>query len=286
MKSKSKRAKKKTTVKKSTPKKSTKKKAKSSKSQKKKINKSELCQAINPEGSRFKSKIGLKDIEKIRELVALHRHKNGYKEPSYSDSFVPIVRAHMADGKDLGDFAKLVDVHYNTVTIWAGERRAFFDAIVEGQLEFIDSLGPRLIDHMMSGHSFESFGGIVNKSRQWLYDLAREDPMFAKAKEVGTTRSMVMWEQLLKAQSSGTLQRVKETVPVLDGDGNPKMDENGNAVERRIYAPTMGSDRSLQFAMRARFKYYRPEDGQSDQTVKDELAGALAALDEEEKNSK
>jgi len=262
--------KKKTTVKKSTPKKA----------------KSKSVTPVKIKGkSRFSSKIRMCDIEKVRDLIALKRHNSDDQKLKYSDTFVPLIRDNMAQGRDLNDFAKLVGVHTNTITVWAQTYRGFLDALIEGQLEFIDSLGPRLVEHMIAGNSFESFSGVIGKSRQWLYDLVREDPMFAKAKEIGTGKSMYMWEQLLKAQASGTLQRVKETVPVMDDDGNPQIDGNGNAIERRIYTPAMGSDRSLQFAMRARFKFYRPEEGQSDQTVKDELAGALAALDEEEKGS-
>lgn len=54
---------------------------------------------------------------------------------------------------------------------------------------------PMLIEHMREGYSFESFGGIVGKSKQTLYNWEKAFPEFLDAKKIGETASLLYWEK-------------------------------------------------------------------------------------------
>jgi hypothetical protein len=51
-----------------------------------------------------------------------------------------------------------------------------------------------LLDHMETGGSFEGFGGIARVSKQTLYDWCDAHPEFLDAKQVGTSLSLLWWE--------------------------------------------------------------------------------------------
>ncbi len=52
-----------------------------------------------------------------------------------------------------------------------------------------------LIDHMAQGLSFESFGGVVDVSKQTLYDWEKVNPEFLDAKKRGESHSRLVWEK-------------------------------------------------------------------------------------------
>jgi hypothetical protein len=54
----------------------------------------------------------------------------------------------------------------------------------------------QLISHMQQGLSFESFGGVIGKSKQTLYDWLDAQPTFLDAKMVGAEASRLFWEEL------------------------------------------------------------------------------------------
>jgi len=231
-------------------------------------------------------KISPKNIVEIRAILTAREEKNNPTKVKYSDEFVPMILAHMQNGGELKGFADLVRCSESTVHRWVTAHANFSDAVIDGQLYFIESLHEKLIDWMCDGHSFESFGGIIGRGRDWLYDLAKFDPVFASAKEIGTLKSMGMWENLLKAQVSGTLARLKTSTPIRNKNGDVQLDGSGNPITKKEYVPAMGSDRALMFAMRARFKEYRPEEGVDSNEQKGELDDAIAALDAEQKDGK
>lgn len=54
-----------------------------------------------------------------------------------------------------------------------------------------------LIDHMASGFSYESFGGLeeVSVSKQTLYDWENAYPDFLDAKKIGSQKNLMFWER-------------------------------------------------------------------------------------------
>jgi len=54
-----------------------------------------------------------------------------------------------------------------------------------------------LVEHMSKGHSFESFGAVVNVGRKTLYDWADNNPEFKEAKELGDEKVTYLIEQVL-----------------------------------------------------------------------------------------
>lgn len=67
-----------------------------------------------------------------------------------------------------------------------------------------------LVDHMKGGLSFESFGGVVGKSKQTLYDWEKIHPEFLDAKKLGETLSQLWWERLGKAAMVGQAQTLPD----------------------------------------------------------------------------
>lgn len=53
-----------------------------------------------------------------------------------------------------------------------------------------------LIEHMAAGLSFESFGAVVECSKQTIYDWLDAQPEFLDAKKIGTAKSLLFWEKL------------------------------------------------------------------------------------------
>ena len=53
-----------------------------------------------------------------------------------------------------------------------------------------------LIKHMEQGLSFESFAGTISTTKKTLYNWADANPDFLHAKEIGTEKCRVFWEEL------------------------------------------------------------------------------------------
>jgi len=53
-----------------------------------------------------------------------------------------------------------------------------------------------LIEHMEKGLSFEAFAGLVGVTKKTLYSWFEQNPDFLNAKEIGTARCRIFWEQL------------------------------------------------------------------------------------------
>lgn len=53
----------------------------------------------------------------------------------------------------------------------------------------------RLIDHMASGLSFESFAGLVGTCKDTIYEWANAHSLFSEAKKEGFERNRLFWER-------------------------------------------------------------------------------------------
>lgn len=53
-----------------------------------------------------------------------------------------------------------------------------------------------LIAHMNKGLSFESFAGVIDTTKKTLYSWTEEYQEFLNAKEIGTEKSRIFWENL------------------------------------------------------------------------------------------
>jgi len=53
-----------------------------------------------------------------------------------------------------------------------------------------------LIEHMADGFSFESFGALVDCSRQVVHDWVKVYPEFLEAKREGDVKAQIWWEKL------------------------------------------------------------------------------------------
>lgn len=53
-----------------------------------------------------------------------------------------------------------------------------------------------LIKHMEKGFSFDSFGGVIDVTRETMYQWVKNYPEWAEAKELGFQKCRVFWEDL------------------------------------------------------------------------------------------
>lgn len=53
-----------------------------------------------------------------------------------------------------------------------------------------------LVEHMGEGFSFESFGALVNCSRQVVYDWCKQYPEFLESRKEGDVKAQIWWEKL------------------------------------------------------------------------------------------
>lgn len=72
-----------------------------------------------------------------------------------------------------------------------------------------------LVDHMARGHSFESFGSVVNKSRKTLYKWVDKFETFSEAKEIGTLKSLEFFEKLGMAAMAGRIKGFQAAVYIF-----------------------------------------------------------------------
>jgi len=93
-----------------------------------------------PTSPRIYTKVTPANIESVRELMALKMEMNSLTKVKYSPSYVAMMKAHASEGKDMMEFAHLVKISRDTVREWARRHPAFSEAIVEGQIYFIESL--------------------------------------------------------------------------------------------------------------------------------------------------
>jgi transcriptional regulator with XRE-family HTH domain len=71
-----------------------------------------------------------------------------------------------------------------------------------------------LIEHMSKGLSYESFAGFIGVSKQTIYDWEKANPEFLDAKNIGTEKARLWWEQ----KAADYLINTDETI--RDSEGN------------------------------------------------------------------
>lgn len=272
--------------KKSKAKKKSKKKAQVKKkaSSKAKSKKSAAKKSKANPAPRITSKVSPSNIEKIEAMLEHGMALLNADHLKFDPSYIPMATANFEAGNDINDLADLIGVTEQTVRNWTGQSLAFHDAIVRGQASFIKGLRARILDWMAQGKSLPSFASQCNRSRNWLYELQKKDPQFAKACEIGYCKSLAKWEDLGMSLASGSLQRIKTAEPVLNkSTGEPILDSNGEILKKFTYAPTNGDGHVFKHMTSSRFEEYRPDRDKSRDDEKAELDEALAFLDAEEK---
>lgn len=96
-----------------------------------------------------------------------------------------------------------------------------------------------LLEHMKKGNTFESFGSVVHVSLQTLYNWQDAHPDFLETRKLGMTYLRRFYEDLGRTIATGQLRRVVSEEAMLDPQGKPLLDGNGNAIMRRQYAPAL-----------------------------------------------
>jgi hypothetical protein len=112
-----------------------------------------------------------------------------------------------------------------------------------------------LVAHMRKGGSFESFGAVVQKSKQTLYDWTKAFPEFLDAKNVGLSHSLKFYEDLGKMIAGGQVQRIKRQSVVKDKDGKPVVGPDGQVLFDTEYEPTTAGQSTWIFMMKNMHKW-------------------------------
>lgn len=69
-----------------------------------------------------------------------------------------------------------------------------------------------LINHMAEGLSFESFAGVVKKTRQCLYEWRERYPEFKEAFELGYAQGLLFTEKMSRSAMVGKIDGFNPTV--------------------------------------------------------------------------
>lgn len=101
-----------------------------------------------------------------------------------------------------------------------------------------------LEDHMEQGGAFETFGAVIRVCYKTLHNWTDTHEEFLQSKQLGEVLSFKFYEDLAKAQMTGTLRRVKSETTLLDG------------TKKREFSPTRGDSRTWGITMRSRFRKF------------------------------
>lgn len=113
-----------------------------------------------------------------------------------------------------------------------------------------------LVQHMREGNSFESFGALAECCMDTLYEWSNVHNEFSEAKAKGAILFLKWWEDLGKAQATGTLRRVYQERAVRGTDGDVILNERGQPVMEKVYKPVRGDSKVWGIFMRSRFRKY------------------------------
>jgi hypothetical protein len=67
--------------------------------------------------------------------------------------------------------------------------------LIPRELEYKPEYCQKLIEHMSTGLSYESFGGVVDVGRQTMYDWEKRFPEWLHAKRVAFDKCQLWWEK-------------------------------------------------------------------------------------------
>lgn len=77
-----------------------------------------------------------------------------------------------------------------------GERVIMEDRVKTGRpTKYKEEYCQKLIEHMESGFSYESFAGLVGVSKQTIYDWEKVNPLFLDSKRIAFEKSRLFWER-------------------------------------------------------------------------------------------
>jgi len=225
----------------------------------------------------------LKKALSLKEMVKYNYSADSLYKVKFKTEYIEFSKGHMELGLTLKDVSRKIGVHYSTFLEWTHRHPQLRNAVIEGQSEFIKSLGPKLENHMADGRSFESFAHICKRSKKWLYELVRIDEDFKDASERAYASSLYRWEDLLQAQAMGTLRRVSKEKIRTKKNGEPMIDpKTGEVLKDLEFVSTMGSDRALRLAMENRFEEYKKDKTGSESELFNELKDIMDANEREE----
>lgn len=66
----------------------------------------------------------------------------------------------------------------------------------------------KLIEHIASGLSFESFAGVVSVTRDCLYKWTEKYPEFLYSKRIAEAKGLLFWEKIGRAGTLGQLDKI------------------------------------------------------------------------------
>jgi len=229
------------------------------------------------------SKDAKKSSSKVQALIKYNEDEDHREKYKFRKEFIRQAQNCMTLGLNKDELAKKLGVHDKTIDRWASENKSFKDALTRGEADFIKGLPDKLIEYRKQGHSFEAFSSIARRGKNWLYELARSDKRFKRAKELANGDALDQWENLGIAQASGRLVRVSKEVIRTNAKGEPlKNPTTGEILTDKTYVAALGDGRTLQFLMRAMFLEYKDDNKNDQQTLHDELKEIMEAADRED----
>lgn len=107
--------------------------------------------------------------------------------------------------------------------------------------KFKAEYGEMLIKHMREGGSIESFGALIQCSKQTIYNWFDNHEEFLDARKTGEPGLYHFYENMGKMIATGQLRRVKSETAVLDNNGKVQFDKEGRPVMNREYEATTGN---------------------------------------------
>lgn len=81
----------------------------------------------------------------------------------------------------------------------------------------------KLVEHMSTGLSFESFAGVINSCRATLYEWEKKHPAFSDAKKRGSDASLLYWEKLARNGAEGKLKAPSAEIRTIEPGGVEKV---------------------------------------------------------------
>lgn len=120
-----------------------------------------------------------------------------------------------------------------------------------------------VIDHLKGGNSFECFGAYLGNKyglefavgRTTLFEWLKAESDFADARQIGEAYGREFWEEMGKSGTLGMLRRVVTEEPMFE-NGQQILDENGEPVMKKTYAPATFSQNSWRMIVSSRFGFH------------------------------
>lgn len=106
--------------------------------------------------------------------------------------------------------------------------------------DYDESFCERLIVHMASGLSFESFAGEIGVNRDTLYQWAKVHKEFSDAKKTGTERARSFWEKMGIAGAAGEIKNFNCTAWIFNMKNRFREEwSDRQEIEHKLPPPTI-----------------------------------------------